>query len=364
MKILFFTCGLGPGGKERRLMELMKELKNHPEIEFELVLMSTDIHYKEVLDLDIKIHYLIRNTKKDLTAFYKFYKICKSFNPDIVHCWDSMTAVYSAFTCKLLRIKLINGMITDAQKPGSLFSSNKIRSIITFPLSDIIVSNSQAGVYAYAAPRLKSRVIFNGFNFNRTLNLIPQEQVRNDLNITTRFVVGMVASFSVYKDYKTYYESAQILLDRGHDITFLAIGNETDSFQSRSLIKDEFIRDFRLLGKKSGVESLINVMDVCVLATYTEGISNSIMEYMAMAKPVVATDGGGTKELVIQNETGFLVQPSTPLEIGNCVEQLLNNQALRHKMGMSGQKRIHEVFSIESMIHNFMNLYFSLVKKR
>ena len=135
----------------------------------------------------------------------------------------------------------------------------------------------------------------------------------------------MVASFSVYKDYKTYYESAQILLDRGHDITFLAIGNETDSFQSRSLIKDEFIRDFRLLGKMSGIESLINVMDVCVLATYTEGISNSIMEYMAMAKPVVATDGGGTKELVIPNETGFLVQPSTPLEICNCVEHLLHN---------------------------------------
>lgn len=362
MKLLFFTCGLGPGGKERRLMELMKELKNHPEIEFELVLMSNDIHYKEVLDLDIKIHYLIRNTKKDILTFYKFYKICKSFNPDIVHCWDSMTAVYSAFTCKLLGIKLINGMITDAQIPGSLFASNKIRSLLTFPLSNIIVSNSQAGVYAYAAPVKKSRVIFNGFNFIRTQNLIPSELVRNELGISTRFVVGMVASFSRYKDYKTYYSAAQMLLERGYDITFLAIGNETDSLQSRSLIKDEFIRNFRLLGKKSGIESYINVMDVCVLATYTEGISNSILEYMALAKPVVATDGGGTKELVIQNVTGFLVQPSTPHEIVNCVEQLLNNPALRIEMGMRGKNRIHEVFSIESMVHNFIDLYFSLVK--
>ena len=137
---------------------------------------------------------------------------------------------------------------------------------------------------------------------------------------------------------------------------------ETDSLQSRSLIKDEFIRNFRLLGKKSGIESYINVMDVCVLATYTEGISNSILEYMALAKPVVATDGGGTKELVIQNVTGFLVQPSTPHEIVNCVEQLLNNPALRIEMGMRGKNRIHEVFSIESMVHNFIDLYFSLVK--
>jgi len=362
MKILFFTCGLGPGGKERRLMELMKELKTHAEIEFELVLMSTDVHYGEVFDLDIKIHYLLRSTKKDLLVFYNFYKICENFKPDIVHCWDSMTAVYSAFSCKLLGIKLINGMITDAQIPGSLFSSNKIRSLLTFPLSDIIVSNSLAGVYAYAAPLKKSRVIFNGFNFNRTQNLIPSEQIRNDLNITTRFVLGMVASFSVYKDYKTYYESAQILLDRGHDITFLAIGNETDSLHSKSLVKDEFTKNFRFLGKKSGIESYINVMDVCVLATYTEGISNSILEYMALGKPVVATDGGGTKELVIHNETGFLVQPSIPQEIANYVEQLLNSKEKRNEMGISGKKRIHEVFSIESMVHKFIDLYFSLAK--
>lgn len=363
MKILFFTCGLGPGGKERRLMELMKELKNHPEIEFELVLMSDDIHYKEVLDLDIKIHYLIRNTKKDLSVFYKFYKICKSFNPDIVHCWDSMTAVYSAFICKLLRIKLINGMITDAQMPAGLFASNKIRSLLTFPLSDIIVSNSQAGVYAYAAPNQKSRVIFNGFNFSRIQNLVPSAEVRNDLEVTSQFIVGMVASFSRYKDYQTYFTAAQTLLERGYDITFLAIGNETDSLQARSLIKDEFIKNFRLLGKKSGVESYINAMDVCVLATYTEGISNSIMEYMALAKPVVATDGGGTKELVLQNETGFLVRPSIPGEIVDCVEQLLSNPDIRNEMGMRGKKRIHEVFSIESMVRNFIDLYFSLVKK-
>lgn len=104
-------------------------------------------------------------------------------------------------------------------------------------------------------------------------------------------------------------------------------------------------------------------MDVCVLATYTEGISNSIMEYMALAKPVVATDGGGTKELVLQNETGFLVRPSIPGEIVDCVEQLLSNPDIRNEMGMRGKKRIHEVFSIESMVRNFIDLYFSLVKK-
>ncbi len=76
-RILFFMNGLHPGGKERRMLELMKELKFRKEFDFELVLMNTEINYPEVFDLNIKIHYLIRRQKKDLTIYCKFYKICK-----------------------------------------------------------------------------------------------------------------------------------------------------------------------------------------------------------------------------------------------------------------------------------------------
>ena len=86
----------------------MKGIKLKPNIEFELVVMSNEIHYKEVFNWGIKIHYLIRKTKKDLSVFNKFYKICKQYNPDIVHCWDSMTAIYTIPACKLLNIKLVN----------------------------------------------------------------------------------------------------------------------------------------------------------------------------------------------------------------------------------------------------------------
>ena len=71
MRIIFFTDTLRAGGKERRLTELMKALKSMPDISFELVLMHEDIHYKEVLDLGIDIHYILRKTKKDPVALYK-----------------------------------------------------------------------------------------------------------------------------------------------------------------------------------------------------------------------------------------------------------------------------------------------------
>src|SRR5450631_1026972 len=113
MRILFFIDSLTSGGKERRLVELMKGLRLKSNIEFELVVMSNELHYKEVFDLDIKIHYHIRTTKKDIAIFNKFYKICKNYKPDFVHCWDSMTAVIAVPACKLLNIKLVNGMVVD-----------------------------------------------------------------------------------------------------------------------------------------------------------------------------------------------------------------------------------------------------------
>ena len=132
MKVLYFIDGLAAGGKERRLVELMKGIRSDGNFEFELVVMNSEVHYREVFDLGIKIHYLIRKTRKDLSGFYKVYKICKNFRPDIIHCWDSMTAVYSIPTCIRLRIKLVNGMIADAPDGFNFFNKSWFRTQLTF----------------------------------------------------------------------------------------------------------------------------------------------------------------------------------------------------------------------------------------
>src|ERR1017187_10512345 len=196
MKILFFIDSLTSGGKERRLVELMKVLKLSGNISFELVVMSNDIHYQEIFDLKINIHYLIRKRKKDLSVFSRFYKICKQYDPDIVHCWDSMTALYSIPACKLLHIKFVNGMIVDSPAKQNIFNKTWLRAKLTFPFSDIIIGNSKAGLAAYGAPAGKSSFIYNGFNFERTNNIVNSDITRKQLEVNTDYVIGMVASFS------------------------------------------------------------------------------------------------------------------------------------------------------------------------
>ena len=357
MRILFFTDGLVAGGKERRLVELMRAIRARPNVEFELVVMDDEIHYQQVFDLNIKIHYLIRTAKRDISVFHKFYKICKNFRPDIIHCWDSMTAVYSIPPCRLLNIKLINGLIADAPGKFNFFNRSWFRVKLTFLFSNIIVGNSKAGLKAYHAPQKKSIYIYNGFNFDRLNSVATDCVIRQQLEINTPYVIGMVASFAANKDYKTYYNAAQLILDRRNDITFLAIGKKTDSEASKNLIPEKYKSHFRLLGKISDIESFVGSMDICVLSTFTEGISNSILEYMALGKPVIASLGGGTNEIVEDSKTGFLISPLNPEELAEKIEILLNDPALGKEFGRAGQERIKSKFSIDHMVKEYLSVY-------
>ncbi len=363
MKILFFINSLSAGGKERRLTELLKGLKGNSTINFELVVMSEEIHYKELIEQETKIHKLIRNKKKDIVIFKKIWRICKIYQPDIIHCWDSMTAFYLSPLCKILKIKLINGMIVGCPTKQNISNPHWLRARLTFPFSDCVVGNSKAGLKAYKAPEDKSFVIYNGFNFKRHNNMTPPEDIRKELDIKTRFIVGMVASFSINKDYKTFYQAAEIILSRRNDITFLAIGNRTDSIESRGLINPDLIQNFRLLGIRSDIESIINIFDIGVLATFTEGISNSILEYMAAGKPVIATRGGGTSEIVLDSETGFIVDVSQPNQLAEKMEVLLNDTALRKRLSMQAKLRVETMFSIDRMVNEYISLYQSVIIK-
>jgi glycosyltransferase involved in cell wall biosynthesis/peptidoglycan/xylan/chitin deacetylase (PgdA/CDA1 family) len=361
MKILFFINALACGGKERRLTELLRALKQKHDCDFELAIMSNKIYYEEIYELKIPIHFLIRKTKNDLSVFNMFYQLCKSYEPDIVHCWDSMTAVYSVPVCKLLNIKLINGLITNSPDQRNIFNKHWLRAKITFPFSDLIIGNSAAGLVAYNAPPGKSHVINNGFNFDRTDKVIDSNAIRKELDITTRYIVAMVASNTIHKDYKTYLTAAQVIVGKRKDITFLAIGENTDSDELKNQIDPGYLEYFRLIGKRFGVESYIKAIDIGVLSTFTEGISNSILEYMALSKPVIATSGGGTNEIVVDQKTGFLVEKCNPQILADKIEMLINDQEFSIKLGRAGRERIDNLFTIEKMTSTYVNFYNKLI---
>jgi glycosyltransferase involved in cell wall biosynthesis len=110
-------------------------------------------------------------------------------------------------------------------------------------------------------------------------------------------------------------------------------------------------------GKVTNVEELINACDFGFLLTYCEGIPNTLMEFMALKKPVIATNGGGTNELVAHNESGFLIENNDLDEIVEKTNYLLNNEDIRLQMGENGYQIILKEFSLEKMGESFLKVY-------
>ena len=360
MKILYIIEGLGSGGKERRLLALLKGLHEHHRIE--LLLLSPIVHYKEVYSLNISIHYLGRNLWNDFNLLGSFRKTLKMFSPDIVHCWDNIATLHFGPICRISHIPFVNSMISSAPANLSIYSKSYLVNYIAYYFSDVVLANSQAGLTSFRAPKNKSKVIYNGFDMERLKIKRDQDDIRKEFNIRTSKVVGMTASFSKMKDYPTFVIAAQAILKRRKDITFIAIGDGPMIEDVKEMIKKENREFFRFLGRQHDVESIVNVFDVGVLSTYTEGISNSIMEYMALSKPVVATDGGGTKELVLDDETGLLIDERNPRQLAQKVLFLLDNPEKTKSMGEKGRTRIEKYFSISKMVDDTLKLYNDQIK--
>ncbi len=363
MKILYVIESLTHGGKERRLISLIKELVLRDNVEIEIIILSEDIHYKEIYDFNIKVHLLKRNIKKDIKILSKFNRILKNFKPDIVHCWDNIAAIHFGPLCKLKRIPFLNSMISTAP-PANLvktFSKRYIATALSYPFSDVILANCNAGLESFRVPKSKGKCIYNGFDFNREKIKLTKDNVREKFDISTTYVVGMSGGFYDRKDYKTFVEAGQLVLKSRKDITFLAIGDGPNLKKVMDSVNDDYMPNFRFVGKQVDVDSIVNIFDIGILSSnmkcHGEGISNSIMEYMMFEKPVIATDGGGTSELVINNETGFLVEEDNANHMAEKIEFLLENPKTATEMGVKGKKRIENHFSIDVMIEQFFQLY-------
>lgn len=354
MKILFFIDGLKAGGKERRLVELIKSLAQVHGLDMELALTKEEIHYKDILSTNIKIHYLLRGElKKDPKIFVSFFKVAKEFSPDVIHVWSNLVALYAIPAKVLLGIPMINNQIGDVplKMPSGLLNRH-----LTFPFSDLIVSNSQAGLKAYKAPAHKSRVIYNGFDQKRLANLIEPNIVKKKYGITSSKIVGMVASFGPLKDYRTYLEASQQVLRKFSDVIFLCIGSGDDR-EFRNMVDPEFQENILFLGKVDDVENVMNICDIGVLSTYTEGLSNALLEFCALGKPVISVDSGGNKELIDNGKTGILIPVQDPSRLAEELLYLLNNPEYALEMGRRAKLRVESKFSIKEMKDNFLELY-------
>ncbi len=356
LRILHFVDSLRVGGKERQIVELLKGLCRSSSVESIVVTMGTEQFYlADIQRLGIPLFYLLRKVRWDPTVFPRLLRILLKFRPDIIHTNSEMAMSYAWPLARLMNIRIINNTIRNA------FSGNGLRwrwHELMLPLADARVANSKAG---FASRGMRhdgpgNYVIYNGFDLERfeTRGGLGSEALGFDPK--GRKVVGMVAEFSDYKDFPTFIRAAQKVLAQRQDVVFVAVGDGKNLDVCKRMVSPGE-KSIRFLGERKDVKALVQQMDIGVLCTFTEGISNSVMEYMAAGKPVVVTDGGGSSELVIDGETGFLVTSADPTAVAQKIELLLDDAQKARAMGAAGRRRLEKGFSLEQLVGNTLRMY-------
>lgn len=358
MKVIFFLESLQSGGKERRLLELISFLKDNTDFKMHIVLTQPDIHYQFVYELGVPITIMKRwYFKKDPSVFFRFFNACLKFKPDIIHSWAGMTTFYAIPASLLLNIPIISNEITDATPKKQRNTYANFIWNLSRPFIRQIIANSHAGLMVYNVSSNLGKVIHNGIRMSRFQNLPEKSIIRQQYGINTKYVFAMVASFEKNKDYNSYIELARKMSILRNDITFLAIGGGSTLEALKEDVKTNGPSSVIFTGKVTDVEAHVNTCDLGYLLTYSEGIPNTLMEFMALKKPVIATNGGGTKELVAHNESGFLIENNDLDVIIEKTNYLLNNEDIRLQMGENGYQIILKEFSLEKMGESFLKAY-------
>ena len=367
MKILFFIGSLGNGGKERRLVELLTYLKEKKDYEVVLLLAFNQIDYPQFYNLNIDYIDLQKKTNsKDVSLFFKIHHIIKQYKPDIIHTWGSMQTFYMIPSAIIQHIPLINSQITDAPPKLRFSLFTRFVNACNFKFASIILANSKAGLRAYGMHTSpKSKVIYNGLNLNRFTNLPNPKSIKEKYHIQTEYAVVMSASFSPNKDYQRFYKVASYVTSKNKNITFIGVGAIVNNNPNYDRLVKLAKGNNQILfpGRISEVEALVNACDIGVLfSTQGEGISNAILEYMALGKTVIVDECGGTPEYINEGENGFFTTNRNIEEVGNLIIDLINKPEERKRIGDNAIKTIQAMFTLEHMGSEIENIYKKLLK--
>ena len=360
LRVLLCIDALGIGGKERQAVELVKGLDAAQGIDYRVVCFdAADFYLRDLTAAGVSVEFIPRRVRWDVALFAKLRRLIDTYSPDVIHTNGLISSFYALPLAKRRRIPLVNGSIRNAfEKGGARWALERF----LLKSSDYRVANSRAGLRSRDFPDEDQRnvVIYNGFDFARVEGL-KTNGARPSADVDS-WAVGMVAEFNRYKDYFTFIEAARILNRKRPSISFWTVGDGETLKICQAAAQD--LPSVRFLGKRKDVEALVDTFDIGVLCTFVEGLSNSIMEYMALGKPVVATDGGGTRELVVDGQTGLLVRQADPGALAAAIEHLIEHPDMATRMGSEGRARLRREFSITRMIEATIALYRLAVANR
>lgn len=239
---------------------------------------------------------------------------------------------------------------------------------------DKIIVNSDIVGKLFLRKKIENKIIriFNGIDIKNFIHQRPPEDVKKEFGFSGKFVVGMFSMFTEWKGHTILLSAAEKLVRELNDIRFLIAGDALyDTLRNAGLkekiekmAKEKGLNGFiTFTGYREDVIELINSVDVVVNPSIKpEPFGRVIAEAMALAKPVILTDGGGLSDIVKKNDTGLVIPCNDEEALTQAIYKLYKEPTLREELGRKAREVAKSLFSMEEYISSIQNIYEELIK--
>lgn len=368
---MFVVTSLIIGGAERQLVQLLKHL---PRRDFEPVvvcLKEPGVLAEELSLLDIPVYSRLLTNKYDLRVLPRLFSIIKKEKVHIL--WarslgDKM--FWGRLAGKLAGVPIILASIHFMGQKGQAKSLIGPLNKMLTPITDRIIAVSENQkkylIEEEGLPPKKMVVIFNGIDLKNFKSKKDPEEVKNDLAIPKDYlVVGQVAKMRPEKGHRLLLQAAKIVAEKKQKVIFLLIGDGPERPALEEVCKKLNLSSMvHFLGDRNDLADLINTFDIGTLSSPMETFPNALLEYMALAKPVIAPNVGGVPEIITHGVHGLLFPAGDADGLAENLLDLLSNTEKAKTMGEEGAEKVRSFFSLEMNVKKIEQLFFSLLSQK
>ena len=330
---------------------------------------------KRLSNPNVTLHAIHKREGKDLGSYLRLWRLLRQLSPEIVHS-RNLSAIEAAVVAALAGVPhRVHG--EHGRDVHDIDGSNKrylqLRRFCQpfiqryIPLSQDLEQWLKQTV---GVPAAKVAQLYNGVDSQR---FSPDRS--NDLPLENEaffapgsIVIGTAGRMMTVKDQPTlvraFIELLGLLPEKSDQLRLVLIGDGPLKQQCEALIADAGIeQQCWLTGSRDDVPQLMRRLDLFVLPSLAEGISNTILEAMATALPVVATRVGGNEELVLAGKTGRLVPAADSTAMAKALADYVTMPDLMQAHGTAGRARVESEFSMDNMVQSYLAVYDSFYKK-
>jgi len=366
---------LGVGGLENGLVNLINHIPPERYRHAIICLKGYSDFHKRIARQDVEIVALDKREGHDPALYLNLFKTIRRLQPDIVHT-RNLAALEGQIIAALAQVRArVHGEhgrdIFDLH--GKNRKYNLLRKAIRpFVGHYIAVSKDLEGWLAETVGAAPSRVshIYNGVN---SVRFHPRSTRRADIGpdgffTDDAFVICSVGRMVAVKDYASLVRAFLIMLEQHPEsrkrLRLLIVGEGHARQECLDMLRAAGAESLAWLpGERSDIPELMRCMDLFVLPSLGEGISNTILEAMSCALPVVATRVGGNIELVQEGYTGELVPPAEPTVLAGTLLNYFNNPDLLSSQGQAARQQIENNFSMEAMTQGYLTVYDKILRR-